>query len=110
VEAHARASFNSVLLNLYRDGQESVGWHSDDEREWGNEPIIASVSLGACREFQMRPTRSAGRTIEIPLYNGSLLVMARTTQRDWQHRIPKTALPVGERINLTFRLIHPKER
>ena len=102
----AGAHFNSVLLNLYRDGADSVSWHSDDEPELGRDPVIASVSLGATRRFELR--HRARRAREIPvarlaLTAGSLLVMGGETQHHWQHRIPKTRKPCGPRINLTFR-------
>ena len=97
-------AFNSVLLNLYRDGKDSVGWHSDDEPELGPQPVIASLSLGATRSFVLRHKRS-GEKIKLQLEAGSLLLMAGRLQHNWQHQVPKTRLPVGERINLTFRLI-----
>ena len=105
LEALTSHSFNSVLANLYRDGSDSMGWHSDDERELGPEPVIASVSLGAARRFRLRHKRTkASQPIE--LTHGSLLVMAGMTQKFWQHAVPKTARPVGARINLTFRTVY----
>lgn len=96
--------FDGVLANLYRDGDDAMGWHSDDERELGPRPVIASVSFGATRRFLLRHrTRKALRTCELALAHGSLLVMAGTTQARWKHRVPRTARPVGPRINLTFR-------
>lgn len=105
VEFAANTVFNSVLLNRYRTGRDSVAWHSDDEPEFGEDPVIASVSFGATRTFQFRhKTRThLKRSIELP--HGSLLVMRGATQRNWLHRVPKTTTAVGERINLTFRLI-----
>jgi alkylated DNA repair dioxygenase AlkB len=97
--------FNAVLLNLYRDGRDGMGWHADDEVELGPDPAIASVSLGAVRRFCLRHRRQKGLRVELSLPHGSLLMMAGTTQRHWLHAVPKTALPVGERINLTFRRI-----
>lgn len=94
--------FNSVLANLYRSGADSMGWHSDDEPELGPDPVIASLSLGATRRLVLK-RRSDGLKHESALNHGSLLVMWRKTQRDWKHRIPKTELAVGQRINLTFR-------
>jgi alkylated DNA repair dioxygenase AlkB len=94
--------FNSVLLNRYRDGKDSVAWHADNEPELG--PFIASVSLGATRTFSFKP-KAGGDTIKVELSHGSLLLMAGDTQRNWLHQIPKTAKPVGERINLTFRQV-----
>lgn len=97
--------FNSVLANRYRDGRDSMGWHSDDERSLGKQPVIASLSLGATRRFVLRHRHDATRKLELELEHGSLLVMAGDTQLDFQHALPKTARPVGERINLTFRRI-----
>ena len=97
--------FNSVLLNLYRNGRDSMGWHADDEPELGDRPVIASVSLGAVRRFVLRSRADHGRKIDLPLASGSLLVMSGDLQRDWQHQVPKTARPVGPRVNLTFRRI-----
>lgn len=99
------APFNSVLINRYRSGSDSMGWHSDDEPELGATPLIASLSLGASRRFLLRrrDDHSAKRGFE--LAHGDLLVMAGDTQRFYQHALPKTARPVGERINLTFRWI-----
>lgn len=99
--------FNSVLLNLYRTGQDSMGWHADNEPELGPSPVIASVSLGATRRFRLRP--GAGTPPHAPvgldLPPGSLLVMRGPTQQRWQHALPKTARPVDARLNLTFRRI-----
>jgi alkylated DNA repair dioxygenase AlkB len=98
------AGFNSVLANLYRDGRDCMGWHSDDEPELGATPVIASVSLGAARRFSLKH-RGTGETLALELPHGSLLVMAGTTQRHYRHALPRTAKPVGARINLTFRRI-----
>jgi alkylated DNA repair dioxygenase AlkB len=100
----AGAPFNSVLLNRYRDGRDSMGWHSDDERELGDDPVIASLSLGAPRRFVLRHTRRRGRSITLVLEDGSLLVMGGTTQHFYRHAVPKED-EAGERINLTFRWI-----
>jgi alkylated DNA repair dioxygenase AlkB len=96
--------FNSVLLNLYRSGQDSLSWHSDDEPELGPEPVIASVSLGATRRFSLKHM-ATGKTITVPLQHGSLLVMSGSTQNCWKHQVPKEGNAAGERINLTFRVI-----
>jgi len=104
-EALTGATFNSVLLNLYRNGQDSMGWHSDDEPELGPEPVIASVSFGATRDFALRHKHQKTHKMKLSLPSGSLLLMSGRLQQCWQHRVPKTCLPVGERINLTFRLI-----
>jgi alkylated DNA repair dioxygenase AlkB len=97
--------FNSVLANLYRDGRDAMGWHSDDEPELGPEPVIASVSLGAARRYVMRRRDDPAVKREWLLEPGSLLVMSGRCQRDWQHALPRTAKPIGPRINLTFRRI-----
>lgn len=101
----ALCSFNSVLINRYRNGRDSVGWHSDDEPELGANPVIASLSLGATRVFRMR--RRDNHTVQhrLELNSGDLVVMRGATQRLWAHQVPKTAKPVGERINLTFRTV-----
>jgi alkylated DNA repair dioxygenase AlkB len=104
VEAAASAEFNSVLLNRYRSGKDSIGMHADDEPELGTNPVVASISLGTVRAFVLKH-RKSGEKRSLPLAHGSLLVMAGTCQRHWLHGIPKTAQPVGERINLTFRKI-----
>jgi alkylated DNA repair dioxygenase AlkB len=99
------ADFNAVLLNLYRDGRDGMGWHADDEPELGPAPVIASVSLGATRRFRMRHRRRRDLTLDLDLGNGSLLFMGSGIQSKWLHAVPKTARPVGERINLTFRQV-----
>lgn len=99
--------FNSVLLNHYRDGSQYMGWHSDDERELGPEPVIASLSLGAPRRFLLRRRDSPAHRIEFLLGHGDLLLMEGASQRDYQHALPKMARVQQERINLTFRLIQP---
>lgn len=107
VEARVGAPFNSVLVNYYRDGQDSMGWHSDDEPELGSHPVIASLSLGASRRFCLRHrSRSELAKVELWLSHGSLLVMAGATQHYWQHAVPKTMKAIGPRINLTFRWVH----
>jgi alkylated DNA repair dioxygenase AlkB len=102
-EATGRA-FNSVLLNYYRDGRDSMGWHADDEPELGPEPAIASLSLGQPRTFKLRH-RNTGERRALALADGSLLLMAGRTQAHWLHALPRTAKPVGGRINLTFRFL-----
>jgi alkylated DNA repair dioxygenase AlkB len=94
------------LLNLYRDGDDSMGWHSDDEPELGERPVIASLSLGATRRFRMRHRRRKDlEPVAIDLESGSLLIMQGDTQRFWKHQVPKTRRTVEPRINLTFRSI-----
>jgi alkylated DNA repair dioxygenase AlkB len=97
--------FNSVLANRYRDGRDYMGWHSDNESELGPQPAIASLSLGATRRFVLKHRRETSHKLELPLAHGSLLVMRGDTQANYRHSLPRTARPVGERINLTFRLI-----
>ena len=105
LERDCGAGFNSVLANLYRDGGDSMGWHSDDERELGPEPLIASLSLGATRRFVLRHRTRSELRHEIALPSGSLLLMRGATQRNWKHALPRTARPIGARINLTFRWV-----
>jgi alkylated DNA repair dioxygenase AlkB len=107
IEPIAGITFNSVLINYYRDGKDRVAWHSDDEKELGINPVIASVSLGAERKFKFRHKKFKENQLkhEVLLTNGSLLVMSGTTQHYWHHEIPRTARPIGPRINLTFRII-----
>jgi alkylated DNA repair dioxygenase AlkB len=106
VEGVTQTHFNSVLLNLYRDGRDSMGWHSDNERELGDAPTIASVSLGQTRLFQWKPRKPrTGKTVSLELNAGSLLVMCGTTQRDFVHAVPKNPHIEAPRINLTFRMI-----
>lgn len=109
VEDSSRSRFNSVLANLYRDGQDAMGFHADAEPELGQDPVIASVSLGAARRFVLKPGRDlAGEApVELSLGGGSLLVMSGTTQHRWKHGVPRQA-GAGPRINLTFRRILPR--
>lgn len=99
-------TFNSVLANLYRDGDDSMGWHADKEPEIGPTPDdrwIASVSFGAERRFLLRHRRDAADQLELRLGGGTLLVMRGTTQTHYRHAVPKTRRPIGARLNLTFR-------
>jgi alkylated DNA repair dioxygenase AlkB len=104
------APFNSVLANLYRDGRDAMGWHSDDEPELGPQPVIASVSLGGVRRFLLKHKQDPALRAAFELPHGSLLVMAGETQRHYRHALPRTVKPVAPRINLTFRLIDPLRR
>ena len=104
-EALAGTTFNSVLLNLYRDGSDSMGWHSDDEPELGRDPIIASVNLGEARRFDLRLKTDHHQKLQILLEDGSVLVMKGDLQHHWQHQIAKSAKVKEPRINLTFRTI-----
>jgi alkylated DNA repair dioxygenase AlkB len=101
--------FNSVLINYYRHGRDSMSWHSDDEAELGRNPAIASVSFGAERVFHFRH-RAKPEKMKVPLPNGSLLMMQGETQHFWQHQIPKTNRAIAPRINLTFRAIRSWSR
>ena len=107
IEPLAGVAFNSVLINYYRDGKDRVAWHSDDEKELGKNPVIGSVSLGAERKFKLRHKqyKTNGLNREIMLRHGSFLLMKGPTQHHWMHEIPRTAKPIGPRINLTFRII-----
>jgi alkylated DNA repair dioxygenase AlkB len=112
VEAVAGTSFNSLLLNRYRDGRDSIGFHTDAEPELGPNPVVATVSFGAEREFLLRHKRTR-ETIRYRLAHGSLLVVGGSSQHHWLHSLPKTDTTVGERISLTFRRIvsvadHPR--
>lgn len=103
VEATAEETFTHVLLNYYRDGGDSMGWHRDNERVLGKNPIIASVSFGASRAFQLRHYETKAWKQSIELEHGSLLLMKGECQHFWEHQIPKTKKVLGGRINLTFR-------
>ena len=103
VETLTGASFNSVLTNLYRDGGDGVGWHSDDESELGPDPVIASVTFGAVRRFVLRHKKNKYKDIELLLPHGSLLLMGKGVQLYWKHQLPKTKKVVGVRVNLTYR-------
>lgn len=98
-------TFNSVLLNYYRDGSDSMGFHSDDERELGNRPTIASLSFGSERTFTMKSVAGSSPDIKIRLPSSSLLLMKDDTQKNWKHGIQKSSTPMGPRVNLTFRQI-----
>ena len=97
--------FTHCLANLYRDGNDSMGWHSDDEKELGQNPVIASISFGAERKFQLKHKELKDKKMEIPLEHGSLLIMKGETQHYWKHQLPKTKKIDSPRINLTFRTI-----
>jgi len=105
IETATKTTFTSCLLNLYRDGQDSNGWHADDEKELGINPVIASVSLGAERIFHLKHKNNKALKHKLILQNGSLLMMKGATQHHWLHQIPKTKKPIGKRINLTFRFL-----
>jgi alkylated DNA repair dioxygenase AlkB len=105
IEKVASVYFNSVLLNLYRDGKDGISWHTDAEPELGENPVIGSVSLGGTRKFKFRHKHDKSLKQEIELTHGSFLLMAGETQHFWQHEVPKTTKEVQPRINLTFREI-----
>jgi len=105
IEARTECQFTTVLLNQYRDGKDSNGWHADNEKELGTNPIIASLSFGSERVFQLKHNTITDAKKSITLEHGSLLLMKGSTQHFWKHQIPKTAKPIGTRINLTFRNI-----
>ena len=107
IEETVQVNFNSVLANLYRHGQDYVSWHSDDEKELGANPIIASVSFGATRRFLLRHKSNKDlQTVDISLNHGSLLIMKGSTQHYWKHQVTKTTKVKTGRINLTFRVIN----
>jgi alkylated DNA repair dioxygenase AlkB len=108
-EATCTTRFNSVLLNRYRSGEDSMGWHADREPELGTQPVIASVSLGAARRFDLRHNET-GQLRAFELTSGSLLVMRGHTQREWRHRVAKAPGLRGERINLTFRYVTSRHK
>lgn len=108
LEPLAKSSFNSVLVNLYRNGQDCNGWHADNEPELGPSPVIASVSLGATRRFRLRQINNKTQTLSLDLLQGSLLIMEAGIQENWQHQLAKTAKPVGARVNLTYRCVAVK--
>jgi len=105
VEKSTKYIFTTCLLNLYRDGNDSNGWHSDDEKELGTNPIIASLSLGAERIFHFKHKSLTHLKQKLVLHHGSLLLMSGKTQHNWLHQLPKTKKKIGKRINLTFRNI-----
>ncbi|MBY0066662.1 alpha-ketoglutarate-dependent dioxygenase AlkB family protein [Empedobacter falsenii] len=104
IEPLSGVNFNSVLLNRYRDGNDSISWHTDAEKELGNNPVIASVNFGEERVFQLKH-KDTGERIDIPLKHGSLLIMMGELQHFWKHQVPKSKKTMKERVNLTFRVI-----
>ena len=105
LHAFTKEVFTTVLLNLYRDGQDSNGWHADNEKKLGINPVIASVSLGASRFFHLKHNNDKSQRLKLELTHGSLLLMEGATQHFWKHQIAKTAKKVNPRINLTFRKV-----
>jgi alkylated DNA repair dioxygenase AlkB len=104
IEKEAKVNFTSVLLNLYRDGKDSVAWHCDDEPELGRNPVIGSVSFGATRTFKFRHLQDK-TVVKVELTHGSFVLMQGETQHKWEHEIPKTSKILTPRVNLTFRVI-----
>ena len=104
IAGHCTTSFNSILLNKYRNGRDGIGWHSDNEKSLGTNPVIASLSLGATRRFSLRH-KQTGERVDLALASGDLLVMNGSLQRQWQHSVPKTRRHCEARISLTFRRV-----
>jgi alkylated DNA repair dioxygenase AlkB len=105
VEKAAQTEFNVCLVNLYRDGQDSNGWHADNEKNLGVNPVIASVSFGQERFFHLKHNSNKEWRFKFPLTHGSLLIMAGQTQHTYKHQIAKTARKIEPRMNLTFRKV-----
>ncbi len=105
LEPKVLVDFTSCLLNFYRNGKDSNGWHADDEKELGNNPVIASISLGQERSFHLKHKTNPSLKHKILLEHGSLLLMQGSTQHHWLHQLPKTIRSINGRINLTFRVI-----
>ena len=105
IEKVSGVYFTGALLNFYRNGKDSMGWHRDNEKELGIKPVIGSVSFGATRTFQFRNFEDKNITRSIDLTHGSFLLMKGETQHHWEHRLPKTTKIIGTRINITFRVI-----
>jgi alkylated DNA repair dioxygenase AlkB len=111
LEAYLGTAFDYVFINRYRNGNDSVAWHNDDDAENDSRRVIASLSLGATRTFELRPLRSSGlnhKKISVELADGDLVVMQGATQLNYEHRVPKEPRIAGERINLTFRQHSPR--
>lgn len=106
IEKVANTKFNSVLLNWYRDGEDYLNWHTDDEPELGKNPTIASVNFGETRDFQVRNTKDHNMKFTLPLQHGTLLIMSGEMQHYWEHAVPKRKRVSNSRFNLTFRVIH----
>jgi alkylated DNA repair dioxygenase AlkB len=105
IENEVKANLTTCLANLYRNGQDSNGWHADDEKELGKQPVIASVTFGSERIFHFKHKQDPSQKVKLVLKHGSLLLMKGDTQKHWLHQLPKTKKDIGERINLTFRII-----
>ena len=105
IETVSPVKYTSALLNLYRNGLDSMGWHRDNEKELGINPVIASVSFGSTRTFKLRDYHNKNVVKILELTHGSLLLMMGETQHYWEHHVPKTSAPVKERVNITFRVM-----
>jgi len=103
IEAATALPFNAVLANLYRDGHDSVGFHRDDDYAHGGQPAVASLSLGAVRRFRLQHRKDRTRSLDLELAAGSLLLIDGEARTEWLHALPRTRLPVGPRINLSYR-------
>ncbi len=110
IAQYCQCDFNCVLLNQYRDGQDTMGWHADDEPELGHQPTIASLSLGTARDIHFKSRTAKGEKFSLTLAAGSLLIMSGDTQKHWLHHVPKRARCTQARINLTFRHIKASDR
>lgn len=104
LERHLKQPFNSLLVNYYRDGNDTMGWHSDDEAELGHQPTIVCISLGAERVLKLKH-KASNKITDLKLRSGSCLIMSGNSQRDYQHAITKQTTLAHPRISLTFRLI-----
>ncbi len=104
IEQVSNTRFTGALLNYYRDGNDSMGWHRDNEKSLGINPVIGSVSFGAARKFELRDHATKKPTIGIFLEHGSYLLMRGETQHSWEHRVPKAPVN-GSRLNITFRVV-----
>lgn len=108
IENFFRLNCNSALLNLYRDGNDSMGWHRDNEKELGKHPVIISVSFGAARKFQLREYKTKENLLSVELEHGSVLIMKGESQPHWEHRVPKESKIRDPRVNITFRVVLQK--
>lgn len=108
IEKISKVEFNSVLMNWYRDGEDYLNWHTDAEKELGKNPTIASANFGETRRFLLRRNDDTTLKMEFPLKHGTLLIMSGELQHYWQHSVPKQKKSSGNRINLTFRVVHSK--
>ena len=105
IEDYSDCRFNSMLANLYRNENDSVSWHADNEPELGENPTIASLSLGDSRDFELKHRQHKERKLKLTLHHGDLLIMKGSLQHHWLHQVPKSKTPCKPRINLTFRRI-----